>query len=128
MLRLDCRLLHMVKNDCEHSHSYAQILLPVNTEVQLKNRDVVNKIGIRELCFIPPDMPHKCCCGKELIIINIPSTMINKWDLQALSRKTVIPIEDSMIQLTELIRAEAKGNFANIKIPVLLFLRAAYRE
>ena len=58
---------------------------------------------------------HQCLCKNELIVFNIPDSMIKKGDLQVLSRKTILPIEGSMIPLAELIRTEAKGNSTGMR-------------
>jgi len=110
------RLLFTIENDKVHTHDYAQILLPLNTEIQVQFKNSVYHIGINELFFIAPGTPHQCLCKNELIIFNIPHSMIKKGDLQVLSDKTVVPLEGSMIQLAELIRAEtANGSKAMMR-------------
>ena len=110
MSKLGYRLLYAAENDKEHFHDYAQILLPLNTEIQVKYSDAVYCIGINELCFIPPGVSHQCLCKNELIVFDIPPSMIKRGDLQVLSRKTIMPIEGSLVPLTELIRAESGCN------------------
>jgi len=106
MTGFENRLLFSIENDKVHAHDYAQILLPLNSEIQVQFKDSVYNIGINELFFIAPGIPHQCLCKNELIIFNIPRSMIKKGDLQVLSDKTVLPLEGSMVQLAELIRAE----------------------
>jgi len=102
------KMLFAIENSKIHSHDYAQILLPLDTEIQVQFKDSVYNIGINELFFIAPETPHQCLCKNELIIFNIPNSMIKKGDLQVLSDKTVMPLKGSMIQLAELIRTETR--------------------
>ncbi|MCL2703818.1 MAG: AraC family transcriptional regulator [Defluviitaleaceae bacterium] len=109
MAKPDYKLLQNVENEREHSHNYAQILLPVGTGIHIKYKDEEHMIGMRELCFIPPDTLHQCLCENELIVINIPPMLIKKGDLQVFSNKTVIRVDNSMEKLIELIRIETRS-------------------
>jgi len=113
--KLENKLLLTVENTGAHRHKCAQILLPLSTNIEVRLGDEYFRIGTKELCFIPPETPHQCVCKNELIILNIPLSMIKKGDLPMLSRKKVLSIDSSMTKLTELIKSETVGSSTGVR-------------
>jgi len=115
MAHPDYVLLHQNEGKAEHVHDYAQIYIPLETELDVRCNHILFKVMPQELGFLPPDVPHQCLCKNELIVINIPKSMIKKGDLEILQRKVVLPIEGSLVSLVELIRLEVGRNSASMR-------------
>jgi AraC-like DNA-binding protein len=115
MSRPDYQLLLHSKNENEHIHDYAQILLPLDTSMELHCQGKDYVLHPQELGFVPPNLPHQCLCQNKLIIINIPQNMIKKGDLEILSSKIVVAIEGSLEPLYKLIREEITRNNASMR-------------
>lgn len=107
----------MQKNEAQahHAHDYAQIFIPLATPLDVSCDGQIYRIMPQELGFMPPNKPHQCLCKNELIVINIPQIMIKKGDLEILSRKVVLPIEQTLQPLVELIRAEIQRNRSSMR-------------
>ena len=106
MARPDYQLLHFNEGKPDRTHDFAQVYLPVNALLTVQVNHKMYKISPRELGFLPPGTPHHCLLQGDLIVMNIPLSMIKKGDLEILSSKFVYPVEDSLKPLIELIRAE----------------------
>lgn len=115
MAHPDYLLLHQNEGKSEHVHDYAQIFIPLETALDVRCNSTLYKVMPQELGFMSPDLPHQCLCKNELIVINIPKSMIKKGDLEILASKVVLPIEGSLVPLVELIREEINRNSASMR-------------
>ena len=115
MSRPDYQILLPNKNKDEHSHDYAQVLIPLKNTMELRCQGQKYLLHPEEIAFLIPDLFHQCMGNDEIITINIPKKLIKKGDLSILSGKIVIPIEGPLIPLTQLISMEIKRNNASMR-------------
>ncbi len=115
MSGLDYQLVNTNEEKTEHAHDYAQILLPFDMPIDLMIDQTEYHINVHEIGFITPFQPHQCFCDSQLIVINIPMSMVKAGDIESLFQKTVMPMEGSMISLSELIREEIKRSSPSMR-------------
>jgi len=104
MTKLDCYILS--DSSERHSHEHAQIFLPLTHILELYCNGVTHTICPDELAFIPPRLEHLCLCKNRVLIINIPTDMIKKEDMQSLTNQIVFPVKGPLVNLIELIKDE----------------------
>ena len=115
MARPDYQLLHLDEGKSEHKHEYAQIYLPINAPLEVFCGHKQYQVLPHQVGFMPPEVSHQCLCEDELIVINIPSVMLKKGDLEILSRKVVLDVEDSLQPLIDLIHQDIKRNRSSMR-------------
>lgn len=110
MAKLDCHIYGIPATGEWHSHPHAHILLPLTSsmDVELDGRNY--HITARDLGFVAPGRYHHCSCEKEILMINIPESMILKSDLEILSSRACLPLTGPMLPVVELIKGEVRGN------------------
>lgn len=121
MDNLTFQLLDPPMDSHGHAHPHAHILLPLTQNLDLAYQGASYHVTPRDLCFIPPNRFHHCYCRAELITMNIPAHMIKQSDLTALEDKTVYPIEEQLVPLTQLIKDEVLHNPSHSSIRYLYY-------
>lgn len=95
---------------CGHMHEYAHLLLPLQQSLAVKMGEKEYIMTNRDIGFIAPEVYHRCYCPSEIIMMNIPENMIQKEDLAILSSHVVMPIDESIASIVELIKKEVRVN------------------
>ena len=99
-------------NECrgEHTHTYPQILVPLQhtmcTTVGKEEYDV----SCQELCFVPAGMPHRCNYLGRLLVINLNEGLEDTKEAGYLTYPMVLSMRGQVTQLVELIQAELRQN------------------
>lgn len=110
MARLDCHIYGVPPSEEGHAHPYAHILLPLEAGLEVTLDGERHLLTPRHLGFIAPGRYHHCVCPTEILMINIPASMILEVDLEALSSRVAIPVTGDLVPLVELIKTEvARG-------------------
>ena len=101
-----------IYNECcgQHSHEYPQILVPLKETLHICIGNLEYDVTSRELCFIPPDMMHRCHFLSSLLVINFPREVLDKKDSGLLTYPLIIPFRAQITNLVELIRDELGQN------------------
>lgn len=94
----------------QHVHDYPQILVPLHETLHICIGSIEYEVMPKELCFIPPDMVHQCNFLSSLLVINIPSDILERKDAALLSYPLIIKYSEQITRLLELIREELKQN------------------
>lgn len=104
MNRLDFRICS--ECCCQHTHNYPQILIPLQETLHIWIGDCKYDVTPRDLCFIPPNMLHRCQFLSSLLVINTPRSMVDRKDMGILSYPLIVTLRNQMMQLVNLIRSE----------------------
>ena len=110
MSKLHCHVYGIPETEEGHSHPYAHILLPLTVNLTLRLNDDTHMVTPNHLVFIVPNCFHHCSSSKEIIMINIPESMIKDSDIQTLASQVCLPITGLLVPLVELIKEEVKRN------------------
>lgn len=110
MAKLDCHVYGIPDTPQGHAHPYAHILLPLTREMTVELDGTSHHITAQHLGFVAPGRYHHCLCDAEIIMINIPESMIKQSDLESLSSQASLPLTGELIPLIELIKAEVGRN------------------
>ena len=94
----------------EHTHSYPQILVPMQKTMSICVGEAEYEATPHELCFVPPAMRHQCNYQGELLVINMMEDMSDNRDAVLLSRPMIVSMRGQITQLVELIQSELKHN------------------
>lgn len=110
MAKLDCHVYGIPDTLEGHIHPYAHILLPLTQELAVVLDGVTYHLTAHHLGFVAPGRLHHCQCGSEIIMINIPESMIKASDLETLSSQVCLPLSGELVPLIQLIKAEVHRN------------------
>ncbi|GAA0179999.1 AraC family transcriptional regulator [Clostridium sediminicola] len=123
MNKLNTSIVEISKEVNCHNHSYAQIVIPLESYVYIQTEYEDYRIDDKSLGFIPPDCYHKYRSesGKESLIINIPEKMIKKTDMDKFKSSGRILIDDRISLLIKLINMEIHKKSDSDSIKYLYF-------
>lgn len=121
MARLTFRVLDPPMDTHGHSHLHAHILLPLTQELKVVYKEIEYHVTAHDICFVPPHCFHYCFCPAEVITMDIPPHMIHPSDLAVLENRIVFPIENNLIPLTQLIKAEIQRNPGSSSLSYLFY-------
>lgn len=110
MSKLDCHIHGVPVSFETHAHEYAHILLPLKDELVVRIGGEDHHITHEHLAFVEPNRIHLCVCSSDIIMINIPESMIKKEDVETLASKVCLPLTGPMLPLSELIKSEVQRN------------------
>ena len=101
-----------IYNECcgQHVHDYPQILVPLRETLRIWIGNLEYEVTSKELCFIPPDMMHRCHFHSSLLVINISRDVLEKKDSGLLTYPLIIPCRDQITRLVEMIQEELQEN------------------
>lgn len=91
-----------------HSHSYPQVLVPLqgSMDIQVGDRDYL--VTPRELCLIPANTIHQCSYTGRLLAINLSLELIDRQEVVLLSHPAIVSMQGQITQLVELIQDELR--------------------
>lgn len=110
MSKLACHLYGIPPAAQGHVHSHAHILLPLAGELEVTMDGHSYVIPEQHLCFVPPERYHCCLSEKNIIMINIPESMLRSSDVDILSSCVCLPITGEVQLLAQLIKMEVTRN------------------
>ena len=92
----------------EHTHTYPQILVPMQEAMRIKAGGEAFDVRLQELFFVPAGTLHQCNYRGRLLVINLPAEVLDNKEVAALTSPTVIAMQGQITQLVELIQAELR--------------------
>ena len=92
----------------EHSHSYPQILVPLQETMRIHVGAFQYEVTQQELCFIPVGMAHRCNYRGRLLAINLSEQLPDGRDAVLLSNPMIFSMRGQVTQLVDLIQAELR--------------------
>lgn len=103
-----CKIVDFPYHEQGHCHSHAHIVVPMNEPVKLTHDGQSYTLPAGYMSFILPYSYHTFCgqCHKDIIVMDIPETMIKKRDYAAFSANRILPVDSTLMPLMELIRHE----------------------
>ena len=110
MPKLDCHVFGIPQPSATHAHEYAHILLPLTDELIVQIDGIDYHVTSKHIAFVAPKRAHHCMCPSEIIMINIPQSMIKKEELEIPCAQVCLPLTGSMVALSELIKQEVQRN------------------
>lgn len=110
MAKLDCHIYGIPDKGEWHAHPHAHILLPLTSSMDVELDGESHHITARDLGFVAPGRYHHCFCANEILMINIPESMIRGSDLEILSSRGSLPLTGPLIPVIDLIKAEVREN------------------
>lgn len=101
-----------IYNECsgEHTHSYSQILVPLQETMAICVGDTEYEVTPQELCFVPAAMVHRCNYFGKLMVLNLTEDMAENRDAALLTYPLIVSMRGQIMQLVELIQAELRQN------------------
>lgn len=123
MNKINTNIVEISKKVNCHNHSYAQIVIPLESYVYIQTEYEDFIIDDKSLGFIPPNCYHKYRSesGKKSLIINIPEKMIKKTDMDKFKLGSRILIDDRISILIKLINMEIHENPDSESVKYLYF-------
>lgn len=108
MNKLSIKIMEISGLKQEHSHNYAQIIIPIESAIFLQTSASDYLIDENYIGFIPPNIFHKYNAekGNKALIINIPNPMVKKSDINSVNEINYIPMTPKLQNLLLLIRME----------------------
>lgn len=108
MKQIDIRVFH----ECSgaHSHTYPQILVPLQEAMGIKVGDAEYEATSQELCFVPTGMLHQCNYIGKLLVLDLSEGLLDNSDTALLSYPLIVSMRGQILQLVELIQAELGQN------------------
>ncbi len=110
MAKLDCHVLGIPQTREGHRHDHAHILLPLTHSLVVRLDGEEHIITSSHLGFIAPGRFHHCMSQEQVIIINIPASMIKAKDLEVLESQVCLALTGAFVPLTDLIKGEVQRN------------------
>ena len=101
-----------IYNECvaEHSHPYAQIMIPLSKDMDIIIGDESFHVKKRRLCYVPPETVHRIAYYGQITAINLTDEVLGAEHQELLSWPVIAPMEEQTELLIELIRTEQKKN------------------
>lgn len=92
-----------------HSHSHAQLLLPLQGSIYIETNSSKHFIDKDYLGFLPPECQHayKGESGNEFLVLNIPESMVPKEDMENLHGASRLSFDERWKAIRYLIMSEA---------------------
>lgn len=93
-----------------HTHTYAQILVPMQDTMRIIVGETDYEVTPQELCFVPAGMAHQCNYLGKLLVLDLTEMPPDNRDAVLLSYPLIVSMRGQITQLVELIQAELKQN------------------
>jgi len=92
-----------------HSHSHAQLLLPLQGSIYIETDSSKHFIDESYLGFLPPECQHayRGESGNEFLVLNIPENMVSKEDMENLHGASRLSFDERWRAIRYLIMSEA---------------------
>ncbi len=103
-----CKIVDFPCHEQGHSHPHGHIIVPMDKPVKLTHDGHSYTLSAGYMSFILPHSYHRFCgqTHKDIIVMDIPETMIKKKDYAAFSANRILPVDQMLMPLMELIRHE----------------------
>ena len=103
-----CKILDFPSHEEGHSHSHAHIVVPMSEPVRLSHDGQSYVLPVGYMAFILPYSYHTFSghCHQDVIVMDIPEMMIKKQDYAAFSANRILPVDQTLMPIMELIRHE----------------------
>lgn len=123
MNKININIVEISKKVNSHNHSYAQIVIPLDSYVYIQTDDEDFRIDDKSLGFIAPNCYHKYSSnsGKKSLVINIPNNMIKRTDMDKLKSSSRILIDERISLLIKIISQEIQENPDSESVKYLFF-------
>jgi len=123
MNNLEFKILNISDKKKKHKHSYAQIIMALDSYVYVQTEYDSFVIDNSFLAFIPPNCLHeyKCNCGLKALVINIPESLVKKSDLETFKNNMRYIMDERVNILKELMVKELLKNPDSEAIKYLFF-------
>ena len=93
-----------------HTHSYAQIIIPYQEILRLYIQKKLYAIMSKELCLVPPNVPHQCLNDCPVLLIKIPEITFHQMDKGLMKQRQVFAANADTSALIDLIWRETQAN------------------
>lgn len=79
-----------------HSHSYGQLILPINGNLNIETINKNLSIGNERIFFLPPNCEHLFNANKinEFLVLDIPTNYLKKYDMDKITGGKEIIFDD----------------------------------
>jgi len=91
-----------------HTHRHAHMILPVQGFFFIRFRGAEYQLLPGQICFCPPETEHDYRCQGETLVLNIPKEMVKPTDVDFLSEKAVLEVDERLEPLVRLIKQEVE--------------------
>lgn len=121
--KITCTIKKIEKNINSHKHTHGHLIIPFNSFVFIETEELNLIIDQTLIGFVPPNIYHKYNSNSDdnVLIIDIPSNMIKKSDLDNLSNNNLTMIDGNLMQIIDLIKTETTLNPNSESIKYLFF-------
>lgn len=112
MRNIICERMTLPKDINIHSHTHAQLLLPLHGSIYIETNSYEHNIDENYLGFLPPKCKHayKGEIGNEFLVLNIPESMILKNDMHKFHGASKLQFDDRWKAIRYLIMSETAGD------------------
>ena len=123
MNKLEIKLINISKIKQVHKHTYAQIIITLDSFVYLQTEYDNYVLDDSFIVFIPPNCEHSYRCNEDTkcLIINVPKNLIKKDDLETFKENMLFVIDERISLLKNLILEEINKNPDSRAIKYLFF-------
>lgn len=106
-----------------HSHSHAQLLLPLQGSIYIETNASKHFINENYLGFLPPECQHayKGESGNEFLVLNIPESMVPKEDMENLHGASRLTFDERWKAIRYLIMSETGCNKSSAALNKLFY-------
>lgn len=107
-----CEKIRLPKNMNIHSHTHAQLLLPLHGSIYIETDADRQVIDESYLCFLPPECIHayKGDIDNEFLVLNIPDHMVHQDDMARIQGGSRLQFDDRWKAIRHLIMSELNKN------------------
>lgn len=107
-----CKRMELPSNINIHSHSHAQLLLPLQGSIYVETDSNKQLIDESHLGFLPPKCQHayKGSMGNKFLILDIPENMVPKDDMENLTGASKLQFDERWKAIRYLIMSELDKN------------------
>jgi len=112
MKGVKCERIELPNSLKIHSHSHAQLLLPLQGSIYIETNASKYMINENYLGFLPPECQHayKGEIGNEFLVMNIPEIMVPKEDIDNLHDASKFSFDERWKAIRYLIMTETNKN------------------
>ena len=105
-----CEKMQLPKQINIHSHTHAQLLMPVHGSVYIETNEDRHFINESYLGFLPPECIHayKGDAGNEFLVMNIPEHMVVPGDMSKIQGASRLDFDERWEAIRHLIMMELK--------------------
>lgn len=112
MKGVKCERIELPRSLNIHSHSHAQLLLPLQGSIYIETNSSKYLINEEYLGFLPPECQHayKGELGNEFLVFNIPESMVPKEDMDNLHGASKLCFDERWKAIRYLIMTEINSS------------------